>query len=246
MKDSAYCTPVAPLLAGRSLGASYGRIQVVFDVDLELRSGELLGLLGPNGAGKSSLLGALAGLVRGDGDLELRGKPLRSLPAHQRAAHGLAFVPERRRNIFSSMTVRENLALGLRLSQPHRRAAIIDRILQLFPILHERMEATAGMLSGGEQQMLAIGMALGKEPSVLILDEPSQGLAPVVLDVLQRTLETLKREGLALLVAEQNLAFAAKISDRYVVLSHGAIAASGGKEDLKERGALLAAYMDVK
>lgn len=107
------------------------------------------------------------------------------------------------------------------------------------------MDAVAGMLSGGEQQMLAIGMALGKEPTVLILDEPSQGLAPVVLDILQRTLETLKQEGLALLVAEQNLAFASKIADRYLVLSQGVVVASGGKEELQQRDALLAAYMDV-
>jgi branched-chain amino acid transport system ATP-binding protein len=246
MNPSASLTAGSPLFTARSIGAAYGRIQVVFDVDLEVRSGELLGLLGPNGAGKSSLLGALAGSVRGGGELVLGTQSLQSLAAHQRAAHGLAFVPERRRNVFSGMTVQENLALGLRLCQLHRRAQVRDRILQLFPILQERMGATAGMLSGGEQQMLAIGMALGKEPSVLILDEPSQGLAPVVLDILQRTFETLKQEGLALLVAEQNLAFAAKISDRYVVLSHGAIVASGGKEGLQQRGALLAAYMDVE
>lgn len=246
MNVSAGHTPATPLLAARSIGAAYGRIQVVFDVDLELGSGELLGLLGPNGAGKSSLLGALAGSVRGRGDLTLGTKPLGSLPAHQRAAQGLAFVPERRGNVFSGMTVQENLALGLRLSPPQRRAEVRNRILDLFPILRERMEATAGMLSGGEQQMLAIGMALGREPTVLILDEPSQGLAPIVFDLLQRAFETLKQEGLALLVAEQNLSFAAKIADRYVVLSHGAIVASGGKEDLQQRDELLAAYMDVE
>lgn len=246
MNGSTRHTPATPLLVAHSIGAAYGRIQVVFDVDLELRGGELLGLLGPNGAGKSSLLGAMAGAVRGGGALSLGTRLLSSMSAHQRAAHGLAFVPERRRNVFSDMTIKENLALGLRLSHPQRRAQVRDRILQLFPILHERMEAKAGMLSGGEQQMLAIGMALGKEPTVLILDEPSQGLAPIVLDVLQRTFEILKQEGLALLVAEQNLAFAAKISDRYVVLSHGSIVASGGKEDLKQRDALLAAYMDVE
>ena len=228
MNPSASLTAGSPLFTARSIGAAYGRIQVVFGVDLEVRSGELLGLLGPNGAGKSSLLGALAGSVRGSGELVLGTQSLKSLAAHQRAAHGLAFVPERRRNVFSGMTVQENLALGLRLCQLHRRAQVRDRILQLFPILQERMDATAGM------------------PSVLILDEPSQGLAPVVLDILQRTFETLKQEGLALLVAEQNLAFAAKISDRYVVLSHGAIVASGGKEGLQQRGALLAAYMDVE
>lgn len=234
------------LLTARSICASYGRIQVVFDVDLDLRRGEVLGLLGPNGAGKSSLLGALAGSVRGRGEFTLDGKPMGALSTHQRAAQGLAFVPERRGNVFSGMSVNENLELGLRLSPANRRADIRKRILGLFPILNERMDAKAGMLSGGEQQMLAIGMALGREPAVLILDEPSQGLAPIIFDVLQHAFETLKREGLAMLVAEQNLSFAANISDRYVVLSHGSIVAAGGKEDLQKRDELLAAYMDVE
>lgn len=212
------------------MSATYGPVQVVFDVDLDVRRGELVGLLGPNGAGKSSLLGALAGAVRGRGELLLEDKQLNAVPVHRRAANGLAFVPERRRNVFSSMTVGENLALGLRLLPQERRAHVRERILELFPILRERMDAVAGMLSGGEQQMLAIGMALGKEPTVLILDEPSQGLAPVVLDILQRTFETLKQDGLALLVAEQNLAFASKVADRYLVLSHGVIVASGAED----------------
>lgn len=245
MNQAICVAPSGALFAARSVRATYGPVQVVFDVDVDVRAGELVGLLGPNGAGKSSLLGALAGAVRGSGELLLKDKQLRTLSMHQRAANGLAFVPERRRNVFSSMTVAENLALGLRLLPLHRREQGRDRILQLFPILKERMDAVAGMLSGGEQQMLAIGMALGKEPTVLILDEPSQGLAPVVLDILQRTLETLKQEGLALLVAEQNLAFASKIADRYLVLSQGVVVASGGKEELQQRDALLAAYMDV-
>ncbi len=246
MIEAAVAAPNGALLAARSMRATYGPVQVVFDVELEVQAGELVGLLGPNGAGKSSLLGAMAGAVRGSGELLVKNKQLKTLSMHQRAANGLGFVPERRRNVFSSMTVAENLALGLRLLPTERREDVRDRILQLFPILKDRMDAVAGMLSGGEQQMLAIGMALGKEPTVLILDEPSQGLAPVVLDILQRTFETLKQEGLALLVAEQNLAFASKIADRYLVLSHGVIVASGGKDDLQQRDALLAAYMDVK
>lgn len=245
MNQTAVTESNGALLSARSMRATYGPVQVVFDVDVDVRAGELVGLLGPNGAGKSSLLGALAGAVRGSGELLLKDKQLKMLPIHQRAAKGLGFVPERRRNVFSSMTVAENLALGLRLLPQERREQVRDRILELFPILKDRMEAVAGMLSGGEQQMLAIGMALGKEPAVLILDEPSQGLAPVVLDILQRTFEALKQQGLALLVAEQNLAFASRIADRYLVLSHGVIVASGGKQELQQRDALLAAYMDV-
>lgn len=239
-------TPIeqqTPVLRGTSLGASYGRITVVSGVDLTLHKGELVALLGPNGAGKSSLLGAIAGAVRGVGELELNGASLDRLPTHLRAARRLAFVPERRGNVFSAMTVAENLAIGLRLSPVERRAAIHTSITELFPILQQRMHATAGMLSGGEQQMLAIGMALGREPDVLILDEPSQGLAPVIFDLLQKAFDALKQRGIALLVAEQNLPFAARIADRYIVLSHGAIVASGGKEDLQRHDELLSAYL---
>lgn len=232
-----------PVLRGTALGAAHGRITVVSDVDIALCKGELVALLGPNGAGKSSLLGAIAGAVRCTGGLELNGASLNRLPTHLRAARRLAFVPERRGNVFSAMSVAENLAIGLRLSHPDKREAICASITELFPILHQRLHATAGMLSGGEQQMLAIGMALGREPDVLILDEPSQGLAPVIFDLLQNAFDVLKRRGIALLVAEQNLPFAARIADRYIVLSHGAVVASGGKADLQRHDELLSAYL---
>ena len=231
------------VLTATRVCASYGRIRVVYDVDLSLRKGELVALLGPNGAGKSSLLGGLAGVVRATGELSLNGTQIERLPTHLRAARRLAFVPERRGNMFSSMTVAENLEIGLRLSSPEKREAIRTQVLDLFPILQERMHATAGMLSGGEQQMLAIGMALGRDPNVLLLDEPSQGLAPVIFDLLEKAFDTLKRRGIAMLVAEQNLPFAARIADRYMVLSHGEIVASGGKEDLQKHDELLSAYL---
>lgn len=231
------------VLTATRLCASYGRIRVVSDVDLSLRAGELVALLGPNGAGKSSLLGGLAGAVRASGELALNGAQIDRLPTHLRAARRLAFVPERRGNMFSAMTVAENLEIGLRLSSPEKREAIRAQVLDLFPILQQRMHATAGMLSGGEQQMLAIGMALGREPNVLLLDEPSQGLAPVIFDLLEKAFDTLKRRGIAMLVAEQNLPFAARIADRYMVLSHGEIVASGGKEDLQKHDELLSAYL---
>lgn len=235
----------ALVLSGRGLGAAYGPIQVVFDVDIEVRRGELVAVLGPNGAGKSSLLGAIAGAVRGGGELRLNGTVLSGLPAHRRAANGLAFVPERRGNVFSSMTVAENIELGMRLAPGDKRDDIRTYILGLFPILAERMNAIAGMLSGGEQQMLAIGMALGREPTVLVLDEPSQGLAPVIFDLLLATFEKLRNQGIGLLVAEQNLPFAAQIADRYMVLTHGSVVADGGREDLKQHDQLLAAYLDA-
>lgn len=239
-------TSQVPLLTVRGLQASYGRIRVVNGVDLDVAAGELLVLLGPNGAGKSSLLGALAGIVRGEGAISLQGRVLNALSAERRAASGLAFVPERRGNVFASMTVTENLELGLRLAPLERREAIRARILGLFPILRERMDAAAGMLSGGEQQMLAIGMALGREPQVLLLDEPSQGLAPLIYDLLQQAFIVLREQGLALLVAEQNLSFASRIADRYVVLSHGAFVAAGEPQQLQGVDDLMQLYMQVE
>lgn len=231
------------VLCGRGLGAAYGRIQVVFDVDIDVRRGELVSVLGPNGAGKSSLLGAIAGAVRGRGQLNLNGTTLDGLAAHRRAGRGLAFVPERRGNVFSSMTVAENLEIGMRMAPKERREAIHDHIAGLFPILMQRLDAKAGMLSGGEQQMLAIGMALGREPHVLILDEPSQGLAPVIFDLLHRAFDTLKAEGIGLLMAEQNLPFAAQVSDRYLVLSRGGIVSSGDRDGLKHHDQLMADFL---
>lgn len=228
------------------MGAAYGRIRVVEDVALQLYAGELVVLLGANGAGKSSLLGAMAGVVRDSGRLTLERHVLAGLSGEARAALGLALVPERRGNVFSAMTVEENLEVGLRLSPPTRRKAVLERILTLFPILAERLSAKAGMLSGGEQQMLAIGMALGREPRVLLLDEPSQGLAPVVFDLLSKAFAELRSQGLALLVAEQNLPFAAQIADRYLVIAHGHLVADGSAQALQGIDDLMALYMGAE
>ncbi|MCC6247802.1 MAG: ABC transporter ATP-binding protein [Rubrivivax sp.] len=237
---------MAPTLHAQALTASYGRIRVVHGVDLELRPRELLVLLGPNGAGKSSLLGAMAGIVRSGGQLSLLGRSLAGLAAERRAGLGMAFVPERRGNVFSAMSVAENLELGLRLAPRERREAIRAHILELFPILTQRLDSPAGMLSGGEQQMLAIGMALGREPKVLLLDEPSQGLAPVIYDLLEEAFRRLCREGLSLLVAEQNLPLAARIADRYVVLSHGSLVAAGDPHELHGVDDLMALYTQAE
>ncbi len=233
------------VLQVQALSASYGRIRVVDGVDLQLAAGQLTVLLGANGAGKSSLLGAIAGTVRGGGAIVLDGLPLSGLSGERRAVRGLAFVPERRGNVFSAMTVAENLALGLRLCPVARRETVRERVLSLFPILADRMDAKAGMLSGGEQQMLAIGMALGREPRVLLLDEPSQGLAPVIFDLLRDAFVQLRRQGLALLVAEQNLAFGAQIADRYLVISHGELCGAGDGRSLREVDDLVQLYFDV-
>ncbi|HWK68126.1 MAG TPA: ABC transporter ATP-binding protein [Rhizobiaceae bacterium] len=227
----------------RGLTARYNRIAVVHGVDLDVHAGEMLAVLGANGAGKSSLFGAIAGVVAGGGEVCVGGHHLGRMSAHTRASNGIAFVPERRGNIFPTMPVAENVDVGLRLLPSGERGAQRDLIYELFPILKERGSAMAGVLSGGEQQMLAIGMALGRKPKLLILDEPSQGLAPAVFDILEDVFDRLKKSGLALLLAEQNVPFAARIADRYVVLSYGQIRSKGGKEDLRNSEELAEALM---
>jgi branched-chain amino acid transport system ATP-binding protein len=226
------------------VSARYGKIGVCFDVELQVAQGELVALLGPNGAGKSSLLGAIAGLVQSSGTVNLGGERLSGLPAHSRIGRGLAFVPEIRGNIFSSLSVEENLQLGLRLLPASERPAMLRAIYGLFPVLQTKLGTAAGMLSGGEQQMLAIGMALGSRPSALLLDEPTQGLAPAVYDILEAAFEKLKRDGLAILLAEQNLPFASRVADRFVVLTHGRTTLRGEAGQLQQHEMILAAYMD--
>jgi branched-chain amino acid transport system ATP-binding protein len=227
----------------RGISARYNRITVVEGVDFDLHGGEMLAVLGPNGSGKSSLLGAIAGVVNGSGQIQLDGTDLGGMLAHKRAARGIAFVPERRGNVFPSMTVAENMEIGLRMIAPGERDEQRQFIWSMFPILKDRAAVTAGVLSGGEQQMLAIGMALGRKPRYLVLDEPSQGLAPAVFDILENAFDVLKKRGLALLLAEQNLPFAARTADRYFILSHGEITQVGRKEDLDDPEKIAQAFL---
>lgn len=234
-----------PALSCRSIRARYSRIEVVHGVDIDVKAGEMVALLGSNGAGKSSLLGAVAGIVAGQGSVVVKGAELGRMRADQRAHHGLAFVPEQRGNIFSTMSVAENIEIGLRMLAPEARAECQAMILELFPILGERRSSVAGVLSGGEQQMLAIGIALGRNPSALLLDEPSQGLAPAIFDILENAFDVLKQRGIALLLAEQNVPFAERIADRYMVLSHGETLKVGPKSDLSDTEAIAQAFMGV-
>jgi branched-chain amino acid transport system ATP-binding protein len=216
------------------LSARYGRIEVCRNISFAVADGEFLVVLGPNGAGKSSLLGALAGSVDGGGTIRIGGRPLHRELARRRARMGLAFVPEGRRNLFSPLTVEENLQLGLRLLPPGERETMRGSLHAMFPILSERARQVAALLSGGEQQMLAIAVALARRPSVLLLDEPSQGLAPVILDQLVEVIGALRRIGLSVLLAEQNYRFAARLADRYVVLQGGEIASGGTGQELHD------------
>ncbi len=230
------------VLVCKDVSARYGRIEVCRSIDLAVGPGELVAVLGPNGAGKSSFLGSLCGVVQGQGIIQLDGRDITGQPAHIRAKSGLALVPEIRGNICPALSVEENLSLGLRLVHSDRAGAL-DRVFALFPILKERLQAPAGMLSGGEQQMLAIGMAAARRPRVLLLDEPTQGLAPSIHDILRNTIAQLRSEGLAILVAEQNVPFVASIADRFVMLVDGRIVMSGGPAELRQHHTIFARFL---
>jgi branched-chain amino acid transport system ATP-binding protein len=218
----------------KNLSARYGRIEVCRDICFTAADGEFLVVLGPNGAGKSSLLGVLAGIVAGGGEIRIAGQMLQRRFAQQRARMGLAFVPEGRRNLFSPLTVEENLQLGLRLLPKAERPTMQASLHAMFPILSERARQKAGLLSGGEQQMLAIAVAIARRPSVLLLDEPSQGLAPIILDRMAEVIFGLRAFGLTVLLAEQNYRFAARLADRYLVLQGGEIVGGGAGAELSD------------
>jgi len=209
-----------PLLEVRDLHAWYGESHVLHGVDFEIRAGETVTLLGRNGAGKTTTLKSIMGIVgRRRGSARLEGRELIGLPSNQIARLGLAFCPEER-GIFASLTVEENLLLP-----PAVRAGGlgVDKIFELFPNLKERLRAGGTTLSGGEQQMLAIGRILRTGARLLLLDEPTEGLAPVIVQQIGATLRRLKHEGFTVLLVEQNFRFAATVADRHYVMEHGRV-----------------------
>jgi len=209
-----------PLLDVRALHAWYGESHVLHGVDFEIRTGETVTLLGRNGAGKTTTLKSIMGIVgRRRGSVRLDGRELVGLPSNQIARLGLAFCPEER-GIFASLTVEENLLLP-----PTVRSGglSVDAIYELFPNLKERLRAGGTTLSGGEQQMLAIGRILRTGARLLLLDEPTEGLAPVIVQQIGATLRRLKREGFTILLVEQNFRFAATVADRHYVMEHGRV-----------------------
>jgi branched-chain amino acid transport system ATP-binding protein len=209
-----------PLLAVRELHAWYGESHVLRGVDFEIRAGETVTLLGRNGAGKTTTLKSIMGIVsRRRGSVRVEGRELIGLASNQIARLGLAFCPEER-GIFASLTVEENLLLP-----PMVRAGGlgVDAIYELFPNLKERLRAGGATLSGGEQQMLAIGRILRTGARLLLLDEPTEGLAPVIVQQIGATLRRLKQEGFTVLLVEQNFRFAATVADRHYVMEHGRV-----------------------
>lgn len=232
----------APALALRGVCARYGSLKVVRDVDLDVARGEVVAVLGPNGAGKTSLVETVAGRVHGSGDIELFGERIDRLPAFQRARRGLSLIPETR-GLFRTMSVEENIALGARAIPANERAELIERSLQRFPVLRDRSRQHAGLLSGGEQQMLAFAKAMVMNPSVLILDEPTQGLAPQLFDVLFEVVRRLRDDGVAVVVVEQNYAFAQALADRAIVIAGGQVVRRLDANELATTEDMIEAYM---
>jgi len=234
------------LLEVRNLDAFYGDIQVLHGVSLTVAASEIVGLVGANGAGKSSLMFTLAGLrLNHRGEVLMDGVPIGALPASQRPARGLVLVPERRR-LFPSMTVLENLELGA-FTPAARKAsrATLQEVFALLPVLAERRRQVAGTMSGGEQQMLAIGRAVMAQPRVLLLDEPAEGLAPLYVGRLFDLVRTLRRRGLAILIVEQNIHHVLRTADRAYVLEGGRIVMTGTGRALLDDERLKTAYLGL-
>ena len=227
------------------LSVSYGGLHALEDVSLEVAEGEFVTIVGPNGAGKTTLMKAVSGSVRGAaGRLEFRGRDMTPLPAHQRAALGIAHVPEGRR-IFPSLTVLENLELGsYRRAARAQRAEGLEAVLALFPVLRERRQQLAGSLSGGEQQMVALGRGLMAQPDLLLLDEPSQGLGPRVVEQIFETIDRIRKtRRLTILLVEQRVVEAPELCDRGYVLETGRVALEGAHDVLLADPRVQRAYL---
>jgi branched-chain amino acid transport system ATP-binding protein len=233
------------LLVVDGLTAAYGQAQILFDVSLRIARGETVALMGRNGAGKSTTLKAIMGLVAARARaLRFDGRDVRRLPTYRIARLGLGYVPEERR-IFAELTVAENLAVGAKPAAGRRAAWTKERLFALFPNLAEMRGKRAGAMSGGEQQMLAIARTLIGNPAAILLDEPSEGLAPLVLEQMALAVARMKREGLAVLLAEQNLRFAAAIADRAYIIEKGVIRHHGPIADIAADASLRAAYLGL-
>jgi branched-chain amino acid transport system ATP-binding protein len=234
------------MLEVNALDAGYGGFQALFDVALEVNSGEAVAVIGPNGAGKTTLMRVISGLIRPTrGTIVMEGTDILATPPYRIVALGIAHVPENRR-LFARMTVEDNLRMGAFMPAARVKfAARLDVVYDLFPRLKERRRQLAGTLSGGEQQMCAIGRALMSEPKLLLLDEPSAGLAPVVVQQVFALVEQLRASGLTVLIVEQNVRQVLRVVDRAYLLEAGTIRASGSAAELLDSKTIHEAYLGV-
>ncbi|MEJ8838060.1 ABC transporter ATP-binding protein [Ramlibacter sp. AN1133] len=234
----------APVLSARDLHVYYDKVHAVQGISLDVHAGEVVAILGANGAGKSSAMRALMGLVPvRSGSVLLEGTSIDALRSDQRVARGLGYSPEGRR-VFGDLTVHENLQMGAYVVNDRDEvSARVETVYGMFPRLRERTRQLAATLSGGEQQMLAIGRAMMRRPKVLMLDEPSLGLAPVMVKVIYQTLQRIREQGLTLLLSEQSAHIALAVADRAYVFENGRVAFSAPAQDLRNDPALRASYL---
>jgi branched-chain amino acid transport system ATP-binding protein len=234
------------MLEVRDLQVSYGAAPALWGVSFDLHPHELLCIVGPNGAGKTTLINTLAGVLRArSGRILLEGRDITALPAHRFCEAGIALVPEGRR-LFTTMSVRENLEIGSLLpAAKARRADSLAAVLALFPALEAKLEQAAGELSGGQQQMVAIGRALMARPKLLLLDEPSLGLSPLIVSEMFHAIARVHREGTAVLLVEQNVATALRVAERAYVLEEGRMVADGTPDELMARDEIRRAYLGI-
>jgi branched-chain amino acid transport system ATP-binding protein len=241
---SAALKPQAETLELSGIQAGYGDFQALFGVSLRVEPGEAVGVVGPNGAGKTTLLRVISGLIRPrSGSVRFGARDLLAVPPHELPGLGIAHVPENRR-LFPHLTVEENLRVGAftKAARPHFEARR-DHVYTLFPRMKERRHQLAGTMSGGEQQMCAIGRALMSGPKILLLDEPSAGLAPLVVQQVFELVRKIRAEGLTVLIVEQNVAQVLRVVDRAYVLETGRVAAEGRSADLAADPAIRRSYL---
>jgi branched-chain amino acid transport system ATP-binding protein len=230
------------LLEVRDLHAFYGKSHVLHGVDLHVDEGEIVSLLGRNGVGRSTTVKTVMGLVQGTGSVKFKGEEVLGLPAFRIAHLGLGYVPENR-DIFPNLTVEQNLLLGQKSGRVSRWS--LSDMFRMFPRLEERQHTAAGVLSGGEQQMLTLCRTLMGDPDLIMIDEPTEGLAPKIVDLVADYLQALKQRGVSVLLVEQKLAIALDIADRIYVMGHGAIVFEGTPEDLRQRPTVRKEWLEV-
>ena len=231
------------LLEVRHLHVAYGDAPAVWDASLEIGAGQIVAVVGPNGAGKSTLINAIAGMLRPrQGRITIDGVDVTQIPGHRVCDHGVAIVPEGRR-LFTQMTVQDNLELGAYLRKDKIKQSEYDRIFALFPVLKDRMKQNSGTLSGGEQQMLAISRALMSKPQVLLLDEPSLGLAPQMVQTIFRVIREINAEGTTILLVEQNAHMALVTAHRGYVMATGRIVLADETQALLASDRIKKAYL---
>jgi len=235
---------MSAMLDVKNIEVAYGKIVAVKDISLKVNKGEIVTLIGSNGAGKSTTLRTISGLIKPrKGEITFEGTRIDGKPGHEVVELGICHSPEGRR-IFPRMSVRENLELGAFLRKD--KAGIsedFDRVLNLFPRLKERVEQRAGTMSGGEQQMLAVSRALMGSPKILLLDEPSMGLAPVLVEMIFETIKKIREQGTTILLIEQNANAALEVADRAYVVESGSVRMSGKASDLRKDDAVTKAYL---